>query len=185
MRRILTAILLVISILLCSCQMEEVIPEQGDTFSIYSEHEEQFNRSVTTLLDLNYDCLISRNDYYSPEGSENFTGLYIQNMADSSFSECNDPVIQSLFEETNVKLVDVIRIEELIICAFDMCVPGRNFDYGIYYVSEDIPIYFGDPSIQLIEKGSGFSYEKSASYGTKFTYYTEKIADHYYYYEII
>lgn len=185
MKKTLTAILLVISILLCSCQMEEVIPEQGDTCSIYFEHEELFQNSVDALLELSCDCLISRSDYYSPEGSENFTGLYIQNMSDSSFSEYNDPVIQSLFEETNVKLADVLRVEDLLICAFDMCVPGRNFDYGIYYVSEDEPIYFGDPSIPLVEKGNGFSYERAASYGTKFTYYTEKITDHYYYYEII
>ena len=76
-------------------------------------------------------------------------------------------------------------IEELQICAFYMCIPGRNFDYGIYYVSEDKPIYFGDPSVTLVEKGNGFSYEKSASYGTKFSYYTEKIEDHFYYYEIL
>ena len=31
---------------------------------------------------------------------------------------------------------------------------------------------------------NGFSYEKKASYGAKFTYYTEKIEDHFYYYEI-
>ncbi len=185
MKKKLTAILLLFSILLCSCQMEEVIPEQGDTCSIYFEHKELFQNSVEALLKIDYDCLISRTDYYSPEGSENFTGLYIQNMSDSSFSEFTESSVQTLFDETNVKLVDFLRVEDLSICAFDMCVPGRNFDFGIYYVSEDAPIYFGDPSIPLIQKGNGFTYEKAASYGTKFTYYTEKIADQFYYYEII
>ena len=130
------------------------------------------------------DFLISRNDYYSPTGSENFTGLYIQNMDTSSFESLENPIIQTLFDSSDVKLFDTMRKEDLLICCFDFCVPGRNYDYGIYYVSEDKPIYLGDPAINLIENGNGFSYEQKASYGTKFTFYTEKITDNFYYYEI-
>ncbi len=184
MKRKFLILCLILTLLFTSCQMEEIIPEQGDTFALFYENESSYRESVDSLLAIDYNCLISRTDFYRPDGSENFTGLYIQNMSDSTFSECNDHALIKLFESSSVKLVDFMKVEELKICTFDMCVPGRNFDYGIYYVSEDEPVYFGDVSITLQESGTGFSYQKSASYGTKFTYYTEKITDHFYYYEI-
>lgn len=185
MKKKIFVLLLTVLLFCTSCQMEEVIPAQSDTFSLFYENEEFYRDSVEALLSIEFDALISRNDFYAPDGSENFTGLYIQNMEEKTFSEYSDAQIDALFINTDVKLIDKLQIEELSICAFDMCVPGHNFDYGIYYVSEDKPVYFGDPSINLNEKGNGFSYEKPASYGTKFTYYTEKITDHYYYYEIM
>lgn len=184
MKKRFLILFLLTALLLSSCQMEEIIPEQGETFAMFYENELLYRETVDTLLEQTYDCLISRTDYYSPSGSENFTGLYIQNMSEGSFSEFKEPCVNELFESSDVKLIDFLRVEELSICAFDMCVPGRNFDFGIYYVTEDRPVYFGDVSITLTENGNGFSYEKSASYGTKFTYYTEKITENFYYYEI-
>ena len=128
--------------------------------------------------------MISRNDYYSVDGSAGIGGIYIQNMATLSVSEYQSEQINQLYRETDVKLIDSIHVNDLFICVFDLCKPDKNFDYGIYFVSVDKPIYFGDPSMPLQESEDGYSYEQKASYGTRFTYFTKKIADNYYYYEI-
>jgi len=177
--------LLPFMLLLTSCGMENTIPQQSDTFSLFFRSEEQYRACVDYLSTYDHDCLISRSDFYAPEGSTDFTGLYLQNMSTLAFTEMDNPEIVSLFENTSVKLIDLVHKGDLTICTFDMCKPGRNFDYGIYFVSEDAPVYFGDTSVTLSPSGNGFSYEQSASYGTKFTFYTEKITEHYYYYEIM
>ncbi len=178
-------ILLLLSVLfMSSCSIEATIPENSRTFSHYLDNKELYQDAVSYFETLDFPALVSRNDYYSIKGSEDYTDLYIQNMDDLSISACKNPSIQILFEQTDVKLIDWIRMGNLEVCAFDMCIPGKNFDYGILYTSEDSPIYFGDPSVELAPSGNGFCYEKKASYGAKFTYYTEKIADHFYYYEI-
>ena len=165
--------------------MESVIPETGETFGYYLENKEIFLDAVQVLTLNGYDALISKTEYYSVEGSEDIQNCYIQKMEDQSVSEYTESSVLKVFDHCNVKLIDVIFRDELVVCSFDMCIPGRNYDFGIYYVSEDKPIYLGDPSITLLEKQNGFSYEQSASYGTKFTYYTEKIDDNFYYYEIM
>lgn len=183
MKRFIILLILPI-VLFTSCSMEATIPENDRTFSDYLEYKELYSDSVQYFISLEFDAMVSRNDYYSIQGSEGFEGLYLQNMHDMSISSCEDENIKKLFDQTGVKLVDWIRRENLQICAFDMCIPGKNFDYGVYYTSGDSPIYFGDPSLELSPSGNGFCYEKKASYGAKFTYYTEKIEDHFYYYEI-
>lgn len=184
MSKKLLILFLLLAMLLTSCSMEATIPENTQTVSHFFESKEIYEASVAYFDSLDFDAMVSRNDYYSVDGSEKYTGLYLQNMKDGTFSSCDDAALKALFDQTDVKLVDWIRRDDLEICAFDMCVPGKNFDYGIYYTSGDSPIYFGDPSIELEESGNGYSYEKKADYGTKFTYYTEKIEDHFYYFEI-
>ena len=180
----LFALFLLAGLLLTSCSMEATIPENTQTVSHFMENKQLYQDSISYFEAFDFDALVSRNDYYSIEGSEKFSELYMQNMKDNSFTACDDKALKALFEQTDVKLVDWIRREDVVICSFDMCIPGKNFDYGIYYTSGDEAVYFGDPSVDLTASGNGFSYEKKASYGTKFTYYTEKIEDHFYYYEI-
>ncbi len=182
-----TALILTLVCLLSSfssCGMESVIPENSTTFAAFEDNAALYEDCVAILSAAETDCMISKTNFYAPQGSEDFSGLYRQNMEDNSFSVCDEPAILTLFENTNVKIVDYLQKGDLKICVFDMCIPGKNFDYGIYYISEDRPVYFGDTELTLAETGNGFSYEKSASYGSKFIYYTEKITDHYYYYEI-
>lgn len=183
MKRLMIFLILPV-LLFSSCSMEPTIPDNSGTFNHFSEHKALYQDIITYFSELDFDAMVSRNDFYSVKGSESIDGLYLQNMQDQSVSACDDPALKALFEQSSVKLVDWIRREELKVCAFDMCIPGKNFDYGIYYTSEDFPMYFGDPSIELTPSGNGFSYEKKASYGAKFTYYTEKIEEHFYYYEI-
>ncbi len=185
MKRILCILLMISILLLSACSMEPVIPETGETYRYYFDNSELFFNAANELLNIGYDAFISKTDYYAVEGSSDIEGYYIQDMTDSSYSSYNNKTVQKLFDTCNVKLVDVIFRGDIKLCSFDMCIPGKNYDYGIYYVSHDVPVYLGDPSITLLEKGNGFIYEQSASYGTKFTYYTEKLSEHFYYYEIM
>ncbi len=170
--------------LFSSCSMEATIPENQDSFATFLENRELFFDSVEEVRALDYDCMISRNDFYSIAGSEDFVGLYLQNLNDSTFLSYENSKISHLMQNCGVKLISTKHDGQLFICAFDMCVPGKNFDYGFYYVSEDNPIYLGDPSISLTPSENGYVYYQKADYGTKYTFYTEKVADHYYYYEI-
>ncbi len=184
MKKSILILVLSCVLLLSSCTMDATIPENTQTFSYFAENKELFINSTQKLQSLEFDALISRTDFYAPAGSEDFEGLYIQNMENGAFSEYSDPDVQALFDYTDVKLIDFIERDGVVICAFDFCLPTKNFDYGVYYTSENEPIYFGDPSMELLPSGNGFTYEKKASYGAKFTYYTEKIEDNYFYYEI-
>lgn len=169
---------------LSSCQMEAVVPEDQVTISGFSENKSLYLDCISYITSQGYDSLISRTDFWAPEGSEGLDGFYIQNMEDNSFKPCKEPCISALFENSDVKMIDFIERDGLSLCTFSMCLASRNFDYGFYYVNEDKPVFFGDLSAELMENGKGFSYEKKASYGVKFTYYTEKVEDNIYYFEI-
>ena len=185
MKRFFCLVLVCSIFLLGSCSaMMPVIPNNSTMESIYFENMNLFVNCVDEIREINYDCLISRNDYYSVEGSEAINGIYIQNMNNLSVSEYQSEQINQLYRETDVKLIDSIRTDDLFICVFDLCKPDKNYDYGIYFVSEDKPIYFGDPSMALQETENGYIYEQKASYGTRLTYFTKKISENYYYYEI-
>ncbi len=178
-------LLLVLVMVLSGCTMEETIPGQTEAYTLYYNNESLYLDAIEYLKGKGENCLISRTDYFSPAGSEDFTGLYVQSMDSQEFHEETNHGIQLLFETTEVKLIDYLVVDSLVICTFDLCIPSKNYDYGFYYVSEDKPIYLGDPAIDLTENGRGYSYEQSASYGVKFTFYTEKIKDNIYYYEIM
>jgi len=184
-KRTLCLILIISLFALSSCSMESVIPETGETYSYYFDNQTLFFDAVDVLEKIGHDAFISKTEYYSIENTDGIVDYYIQNMADSTYLPYDNTTVEKLFDVCNVKLIDVIYRGDLTVCSFDRCIPGKNYDYGIYYISNDSPVYFGDPTLPLTESGKGFTYEQSASYGTKFTYYTEKLADHYYYYEIM
>ena len=184
-KRIFCLVLLLFSLTFYSCSMESVIPETGQIYSHYFENQKLFSDTVSELVGIGHDAFISKTEYYSIENTDGIIDYYIQNMSDSACEAYDNEIVEKVFDICNVKLIDVIYRGDLTVCTFDMCIPGKNYDYGIYYVTNDSPIYFGDPTVSLTESGKGFTYEQSASYGTKFTYYTEKLADNYYYYEIM
>lgn len=152
MKKVFVLVLLSM-ILFTSCSMEPTIPENARTFSQYTEQKELYQECISYFQALGYDAMVSRNDYYSIDGSEKYSGLYVQNMKNGAISACDHKSIQILFQQTDVKLIDWIQRDGLSICAFDMCIPGKNFDYGIYYTSADEAVYFGDPALELTESG--------------------------------
>lgn len=176
--------ILIFTLVFSSCQMEPVVPEDQKTISGFTENKSLYSDCIQFVSSLGYDALISRVDYWSPEGSEELDGLYIQNMDDNSFLPCKEPCVVALFENTDVKMIDFISRDELKLCSFSLCLASKSFDYGYYFTSTDKPVYFGDLGADLIENGNGYSYEQKASYGVKFSYYTEKMEDNFYYYEI-
>ncbi len=185
MKRVICLFLLLLLIAFSSCAMESVIPETGETYNYYFANQAVFSDAVNELSKIGYDAFISKTEYYAIENDDQIVDFYIQNMTDSTCKAYDSATVEKLFDVCNVKLVDVIFRGDITVCSFDMCIPGKSYDYGIYYVSSDTPIYLGDPTLPLTESGKGYTYEQSVSYGTKFTYYTEKLADNYYYYEIM
>ena len=173
-------------LLLSSCGMESIVPEESDVISQYFASQNYYRDCVKALEEISFDAMISRADYYMPTGSESFTGLYIQDMEHNTFTSLEDGAVKKLMDQGDVKLIDSMRREDLFICTFDLCIPGKNFDYGFYYTSGDEPIYFGDPSMKLSDSGDGvYRYEMKSSYGVKFSYLTKQIDVHFYYYEIL
>lgn len=185
LKRLFCFFLLLVVFICSACTMESIISETGETYCRYFENQELFSDAVQELEKIGNDAFISKTEYYSVDGVNDIEDFYIQNMSESTCMEYENSAVEKLFEICGVKLVDVIYRGDMVICSFDMCIPGKNYDYGIYFVSRDSAIYLGDPTIPLAESGKGFTYEQSASYGTKFTYYTEKLSDNYYYYEIM
>ena len=106
-KKILSVLLGVICLFAAtSCQMENMIPDQEDTISLFQADESVYIDCVNALATRDFDCLISRPDFYAPEGSENFTGLYIQNMSTMEVQALEEKVFDALFSQTDVKLVD-------------------------------------------------------------------------------
>ena len=184
MKRFLPLLFLFV-ILLTSCAAGTYIPDQNSSFSILLENRELFDRAVEETKANGFNCTVSSTVYYNPESVSSLTGTYIINMESNTAEKYQSAAFASLSENCSVKVIDlVVKEDGLLICSFDFCKPGRDYDYGIYYVSEDRPIYFGDPSAPLTRDQNGFSYTVKTGMGSSMTYYTEQISDHYYYYEI-
>ena len=184
MKKAQALLLVLLTLLFSSCAMESYIPEETDTISNFRDHEELFRLAVEETAQTPFDCLVSSTVYYTPDEIGEITGLYRMNMEENTCEKYTSSYFSSLSENCSVKLIDLVRRDELLICSFDMCKPGRSYDFGIYYVSEDRPLFLGDPSASLSAKGDGFVYTQKAGPSSTMTFYTEKITDNFYYYEI-
>lgn len=184
MKRVLILFLPLILLLTSCAAMSSYVPAAGDTVSVVLDHLELFQKATEETERIAYDCTITSTVYYKAAEAADLSGLYILNVKEKKAEKYTSLYFSSLAENCSVKLIDLVRRGSLSICSFGMTRPGSSFDYGVYYVSEDKPIYIGDPTVSLTEKGNGFSCVVSASYGSSFSFYTEKIAPNYYYYEI-
>ncbi len=184
MKRILLSAALLLCVLLSSCAAATYIPEDQDTFALVRDNLDLFQLAVEETVQNDFDCTIASTVYYKPDEAAELSGLFIYNVEKKQAEKYSSKYYTSLSENCSVKLIDLARRGELTLCSFGMCKPGRDFDYGVYYVSEDRPVYLGDPGVELEEKGDGYSYTRSASYGSTISFYTEKIAPNFYYYEI-
>ncbi len=184
MKKTIAWLLAFLTLILSSCSMQSYIPEETSTVSNFLDYEDLFLLAVEETSLHPFDCLVSSTVYYAPDEIGELTGLYLMNMEENTCEKYTSSYFSSLSENCSVKLIDLVRRDELLICSFDMCKPGRNYDYGIYYVSEDRPLYLGDPTAALTERGDGFVFTQKTGFSSTMTFYTEKITDHFYYYEI-
>ena len=178
-------LLISLVLLFTSCAAGSYIPDENSTFSILLENRELFDRAVDETLSNGFACTVSSTVYYKPDEAAELSGTFIINMETGLAEKYQSNYFTSLSENCSVKVIDlVVKDNGLVICSFDFCKPGRDYDYGVYYVSDDRPIFIGDPGASLSADQNGFTYTISGSYGASMNYYTEKISDHYYYYEI-
>ena len=182
MKRLICLFLL--TLVLSSCAASTYIPEDQHTIDLVRDNLELFELAVQETVKNEFDCTIASTVYYKPDEAAELAGLFILNVEEKKAEKYSSLYYTSLSENCSVKLIDLIRRGDLTVCSFGMCRPGKNYDYGVYYVSEDEPVFLGDPAAPLEEKGNGYSYVKSAGYGSAISFYTEQIAPHYYYYEI-
>ena len=188
MKRILSVIFACFILFLSGCSaMESVVPENRDSMNRFRDHEEAYRTAVEVLVTYSDPFLIARAEEYPPATGEESVGegYYFQNMRDQSVAPYEENSVEKLFFAAGVKLIDGVTNGEEKVISFDLCLPGKNYDYGFYYSSEDRPVYLGDLSAPLRQSDAGFAFDQKASYGSKFTFYTEKICDCYYYYEIM
>lgn len=182
MKRILICALCLI-LFLSSCAMENVIPEQEESNSVFFDNAALYESAVLELADISYDCLISRTEFYRPDEAGDYVGVYIQNMQDKSLVPYDGGAVKALLTG-GVKMIDMIRRDDLVLISFSLCIPGKSFDYGYYYSSANRAVYLGDPSRDLTPEKTGFVYTQKTSLGSSVTYYTESLTDAFYYYEI-
>lgn len=181
---VLCMILLMILPLFSSCSFEAYVPENEDTINLFAENMEIFEMAVNEAQNFEFDCLISNTSYYIPQEANELVGLYVMNMDEHEAHAITNTVFSTLMNQCGVKMIDVIHRGDLTICCFGFSTPNHDFDYGYYYSTGNAPVYLGDPDQKLDQDGNGFSFKKSASFGSSITYYTEQISDSFYYYEI-
>lgn len=179
----LILIILAACFFLCACGIDPIIPDQKESSGSFTDSFALYENAVEAIKAIPYDCLVSRTEYYRPEAAGDYVGQYILNMENDSFEPFDSDAIKALLS-SGVKLIDMIRSDDLTVISFSLCIPGRSYDYGYYYCSENKPVYLGDPSLELKPDKTGFSYEKKGNFGTGATYYTEQLAENYFYYEI-
>ncbi|MBQ3866827.1 MAG: hypothetical protein II776_07975 [Clostridia bacterium] len=177
---LLAALLLILT----GCGMESVIPEQKISTASFSDLSSLYRDAAAELAKIDYECTVSKTDLYRPSAVSDFVGFYILDIKNGTYSPYDGEAARALIETAGVKLIDKIRNKDTEVISFSHCVPGRNYDYGFYYCSDDRPVYLGDVTLTLTISGNGFAYEKKGALGVNMTYYTERVENNFFYYEI-
>lgn len=186
MKKALFPLVLFLLFVFSSCSLTaSVAPEHTDTTRAFYENRELFLRCAEAVATLRENVLISRSDLYAPEGLGDRSGMYIENMESRTFSSFENRDVALLFSEAGIVTLDAVWHEDLCVIAFSLTKPGKNADYGYYYTSGEKPVYLGDPAAELDELNGSYRYEVKTSLGSGFTFYTEPMSDHFYYYEIL
>ena len=182
-KAICSMLCVLLALSLSSCGMEPLLPEPSESASSFTDQISLYEDAVTELSEVSYDCLISKTEFFRPDGAGDYVGIFVQNMEDKSIFPYDGHAIKALLSG-GVKLIDKINRDDMTLISFSLCIPGRSYDYGYYYCSEGKPVYLGDPAQELTPDKTGFSYTKNTSFGTGVTYYTEQLSDFFFYYEI-
>ncbi len=173
----------VIFLTLASCGIDPIIPEKSESASSFQDQIVLFENAVAEISKLDYDCMISKTEYFRPDGSGDYVGVYIQNMSDQSISPYDGAAVKAILS-SGIKMIDLIRRDGMTIVSFSLCIPGRSLDYGYYYCSEGKAVYLGDTAAALTQTETGYTYTKRSAFGTGATYYTEQLSEFFFYYEI-
>ncbi|MBQ9545596.1 MAG: hypothetical protein IJV00_10775 [Clostridia bacterium] len=173
--------------LLClsSCvSFESYYPSQNEIVTLYKNNRRLFANAAAAALRLCPDSYVSTTDYYRPANSDGIEGLYLADRTDKAkevVTSLDDRDILTLFEVCGVKSLSTRTEGELAGVEFS-CGGSSNIYCGVYYISEDRPVFLSDFAAELDMYENGWKYE--GKYGSiSVRYYTEKIADNFYYYD--
>ncbi len=174
----LICVLLAALCLLSSCGgFQSVYPDVSSVMDKYKHNAKLFLDAAAVALAIEGDCFISTTEYYTPQNAGNVTGLYVSDVKETKVAPLEEAVISTLFEVCDVRSMATRTEGELSACEFN-CGGSGSYYCGVYYVTEDQPIFIGNFSAQLSVSGKGYSYE-----GNGMRYYTEKISDCFYYFD--
>lgn len=176
MKRLFLVLLIVLSLTGC-VQMEAVYPAVDEIFDKYTVHDTLFFRAAQEALAMEGDLFISTTSYYQPQNAKELSGLYVSDVKETSVRALENQPIATLFEMCDVKSMATRKEGDLQACEFN-CGGSGNYYCGVYYVSQDKPLYIGNFSAELAPSGQGFSYE-----GNGVRYFTQKISPHFYYFD--
>ncbi|MBE6591279.1 MAG: hypothetical protein E7646_04495 [Ruminococcaceae bacterium] len=177
--RFLALFLLVGILLLSSCQvqMEHIYPTPEEVEDKYISNKQLFFDAANRALVFEDDVFISTAEYYRPENYTELSGLYVSNVAETKVEALEDPVISALFERCDVRSMATRTEGGISACEFN-CGGSGSYYCGVYYVSEDKPIFISNFSVTLEETKDGFSCESNG-----IRYFTQKLADNFYYFD--
>lgn len=137
------------------------IPSKEESFQMVYENQEEFEVLVDNMEQLlkerGEDVLILRGKFE-----------YYRN-------NVKNPIIKKY----PIKRISVDNLEQKLEVTFDYEFESNNIQ-GVYYVSNDMPTFWGEYEDKDIE-------EKNGVYTTRGSYYiyeTEKITEHWYYYHV-
>ena len=185
MKKLLCLLLASCALFLSSCvSFESYYPSQNEIVSLFKNNRRLFANAAAAALKLSPNCYVSTTDYSRPENSDGIEGLYLADLTDKSnkvITALDDGDILTLFEVCDVKSLSTRTEGELAGVEFS-CGGSSNVYCGIYYISEDKPVFISGFSTELEPYENGWKHE--GRYGNiSVRYYTEKIADNFYYYD--
>lgn len=177
MKRFLCLVLLAAALLTSCGGFQAVYPDVSSVMDKYKNNTKLFLDAAAEALAIEGDCFISTTEYYTPENAGTVAGLYVSDVKETKVSPLESSVISTLFAVCDVRSMATRTEGELSACEFN-CGGSGSYYCGVYYVSEDKPVFIGNFSAELSASGEGYSYE-----GNGMRYYTEKISANFYYFD--
>ena len=157
--------------------MNNIYPTQNDVGNKYLSNKQLFFDAANQALGFEGDVFISTAEYYRPENYPNLSGLYVSNVAETKVEEIENEIISILFERCEVKSIATRTEGGVKACEFN-CGGSGSYYCGVYYVSQDRPVFIGNFSVELDETKDGFSCESNG-----IRYFTQKLAENFYYFD--
>lgn len=178
MKRGALLLILAAAVLLSSCGgFQPLYPDPSDITNKYRQNEQLFKNAAMEALAIEGDCFISTTEYHQPKNAQGIQGLYVSDVKEENVRAYDNRAVATLFDVCDVRSLATRREGELGACEFN-CGGSGDYYCGVYYVSEDQPIFIGNFAAELSPSGKGYSYE-----GNGMRYYTEKISTNFYYFD--
>jgi len=173
--KIIIGLLILTSVFYVSCEMESYTPKRDTVIADFSENSGKFMNAATESLALGKDVFISHSDYY--ETKKEVIGFYVSDIREENVEAYNG---KNFIELYNLGIINSVstKVTSLLSAVEFNCGGGSNYYCGVYYVTEDKPLFLPDFSVELSVDGEGFSVVSN-----NIEWYTQKLSDNFYYFK--